>query len=111
MNTTLWYPAFLILIVLIISAALLQVLQRWRGTRSNSAELQLRASLILGPKERIALIEVAGQWLVLGVSSGQINTLLTVAAPTTPNETQAKSVINSPDSPAQDWLAQHKPQP
>ena len=80
MNGIIWQTSWWLGLVLLLAAALIYWTPRRRGGRQPST-LRLRDSLALGPRERIALIEVAGQWLVLGITAGQIQTLLTIAAP------------------------------
>ncbi|PHM61075.1 flagellar biosynthetic protein FliO [Xenorhabdus ishibashii] len=43
--------------------------------------LNVKASCSLGPKERVVVVEVEGNWLVLGVTSQQINMLHQMPAP------------------------------
>ncbi|KAB8035665.1 flagellar biosynthetic protein FliO [Janthinobacterium aquaticum] len=44
----------------------------------NSNKMRVISSLNLGGRERIVLIEVADQWIVVGASPGRINALATV---------------------------------
>lgn len=44
----------------------------------NSNKMRVVSSLNLGGRERIVLIEVADQWIVVGASPGRINALATV---------------------------------
>lgn len=55
----------------------------------------------LGPRERVVVLEVAGRWLVVGVSPGQMTALgevPAVLAEQTPEVDTSSSVINSQDS-------------
>ncbi len=37
--------------------------------------MHIEATLAVGPRERVVLMEVGGQWLLLGVAQGRVNTL------------------------------------
>ncbi|MDC9613134.1 flagellar biosynthetic protein FliO [Xenorhabdus khoisanae] len=52
------------------------------GKNKNHRLLNVKASCSLGPKERIVVVEVEDNWLVLGVTSQQINMLHQMPAPT-----------------------------
>ncbi|PHM48285.1 flagellar biosynthetic protein FliO [Xenorhabdus miraniensis] len=47
----------------------------------NHRLLNVKASCSLGPKERVVVVEVEDNWLVLGVTSQQINMLHQMPAP------------------------------
>jgi flagellar protein FliO/FliZ len=62
--------------------ALAWLLRRVQGFRAGGAgALQLRAGLQVGPKERVLLIRAGDKHLLLGVSSGQVRTLLVFDQP------------------------------
>ncbi|GER20007.1 flagellar biosynthetic protein FliO [Variovorax boronicumulans] len=42
------------------------------------------STAMVGPRERVVVVDVAGQWLVLGVTSNQVRTLHTLPAQATP---------------------------
>ncbi|TSD61568.1 flagellar biosynthetic protein FliO [Variovorax sp. KBS0712] len=42
------------------------------------------STAMVGPRERVVVVNVAGQWLVLGVTSSQVRTLHTLPAQATP---------------------------
>lgn len=44
----------------------------------GNAQLRLLSTLSLGGRERIMLIEVADQWIVVGASPGRLNALATM---------------------------------
>ncbi len=44
------------------------------GPTSN-ATVRVIAAASVGPRERVAVVEVGGQWLVLGVAPGSVNLL------------------------------------
>lgn len=41
---------------------------------------QVHASLGVGPRERVVLVELGGEWLLLGVAPGRVNLLKTLDA-------------------------------
>lgn len=62
--------------VLAVIFALAWVARRMqRGGLRGAAVLRAHASLSLGPRERAVLVEAAGQYLLLGVASGQVRVL------------------------------------
>jgi flagellar protein FliO/FliZ len=71
-----------LLLVLGLIVALAWLLKRLPGSgfRAN-AGMKLIASLILGPKERIVVVEVNGEQLLLGVSAGGISMLHHLSEP------------------------------
>jgi flagellar protein FliO/FliZ len=62
--------------VLALLAALAWAMKRY-GPRSSgtSATLRMVGSLSLGGRERILIIEVADQWIVVGAAPGRVNAL------------------------------------
>jgi flagellar protein FliO/FliZ len=62
--------------VLALLAALAWAMKRY-GPRSSSpnATLRLVGSLSLGGRERILIVEVADQWIVVGAAPGRVNAL------------------------------------
>lgn len=101
--TTAFLQALLPLsLVLALIAAAAWLLQRITKPKSGKAALlNIQAAISVGPRERVVLLEVAGQWLVLGVAPGQVNTLLTLPAQDVPD-----FKINSSES-AQSWLERY----
>ena len=67
--------------------------------------MTVKASLSVGPRERVVLLEVAGQWLVIGVTSGQINSLLTLPAQSI---NESESLIQDKAGFAQSWLERYR---
>lgn len=65
-----------VLIVIWGCAYLLRKLQTVRGGHSNL--IQLKAISSLGPREKVALIEVSGQLILVGVAAGQVNHIATL---------------------------------
>ncbi|MDA8095399.1 MAG: flagellar biosynthetic protein FliO [Betaproteobacteria bacterium] len=50
--------------------------QKWAG-----GALRVVGGLLVGPKERVVLIEIGETWLVLGVAPGRVNALYTLPKP------------------------------
>jgi flagellar protein FliO/FliZ len=99
-----------LLLVLGLIAGAAWLLQRLTKRNSNHPTLlTIQAAISVGPRERVVLLEVAGQWLVLGVAPGQVSTLLTLPSPpvTSTNTTQA-TPIATPLELAQSWLERYR---
>ncbi|MDX7988728.1 flagellar biosynthetic protein FliO [Xenorhabdus sp. 12] len=56
--------------------------------------LNVKASCSLGPKERVVVVEIEDNWLVLGVTSQQINMLHQMPAP--PESEEKDTVLKVP---------------
>ena len=61
------------------------------GTPSAGATIRIIATQALGQRERVVLVEIADQWLVLGVAPGQVNALSTLPKGTLPPRMEATS--------------------
>jgi flagellar protein FliO/FliZ len=73
---------FALLLVLGLIVGLGWLLKRMPGSGFRpAAGLKLVASLPLGPKERVVVVEVNGEQLLLGVAAGGIRTLRTLPEP------------------------------
>jgi len=73
--------SLLMVVGLIIVSAF--VLKRFNIAQQNTKELKVVANLSLGAKERVVVVQVGEQQLVLGVTSQHINLLDTLAEPIT----------------------------
>jgi flagellar protein FliO/FliZ len=62
------------------------------GAPSAGSAIRVLASQAIGQRERVVLVEVADQWLVLGVAPGQVNGLATLPK----GELPVRSVASSP---------------
>ncbi len=62
--------------------------------------LRVRGSALLGPRERVVVVEVEGTWLVLGVTPGQVSKLHELPAP------PAAALADSPDPSLEGSFAQ-----
>jgi len=70
---------FALVLVLAVLAALAWFLKRY-GPRAGGATANLRVvgSLSLGGRERLLVVEVGNQWIVVGASPGRVNALATM---------------------------------
>jgi flagellar biosynthetic protein FliO len=68
-----------LIVVLGVLGALAWFLKRY-GPKAGggSANLRVVGSLNLGGRERLLVVEVGGQWIVVGASPGRINALATM---------------------------------
>lgn len=72
----------LILVIIFIASALLKRLQLRR--QPGGSRLEVISATAVGPRERVVVVQVESQWLVLGVASGQVNKLHEMPAPSEP---------------------------
>ncbi len=69
--------ALVIVLIAVFAAALL--VKRLRGfTGGGSDGIEVVSQALVGPKERVVIVRVAGNRLLLGVASGQVNLLQTL---------------------------------
>lgn len=81
---------FALLLVLGLIVGLGWLLKRMPGSGFRpAAGLKLVASLPLGPKERVVVVEVNGEQLLLGVTAGGISTLHALPEPLPPTPAAA----------------------
>lgn len=67
----------LVIGILFLAAYLLRKLNGGRGF-GNSGPLRVVGGLVIGPRERIVLVEIGDEWIVVGLAPGQIQTLHTL---------------------------------
>ena len=80
----------LIIGLLFLGAFALRKLNGGRGF-GNSGPMRVVGGLMIGPRERIVMIEVGESWIVIGIVPGQIKTLHTLPKgelPATPGVTK-----------------------
>ena len=71
---------FALCLVLGLLACLAWFLKRYGPkAQAGSANVHLVGSLSLGGRERILVVEVGDQWIVVGASPGRVNALATMA--------------------------------
>lgn len=75
MTPTLQSMATMVLVVIALGAALWFVNRLQKGKINQSALLNARAQMMVGPRERVVLLEVGEHWILVGVSSGHVRAL------------------------------------
>ncbi|NWG86609.1 MAG: flagellar biosynthetic protein FliO [Hydrogenophilaceae bacterium] len=88
------FQTFLALVVVLgILYAFLWLLRRYAPAQTGAqGVVKVVGGVMLGPREKVVVVEVGETWLLLGVAPGQVNTLHTLAKP----EGYAASPIGSP---------------
>ncbi|WP_461309211.1 flagellar biosynthetic protein FliO [Azonexus hydrophilus] len=76
----------LLLIVGLLLAAAWAARKVAGGKAFGQGNLKVVSGIALGPKERIVLVEVEDQWLVIGIVPGQIRTLHRLPRGSTPGD-------------------------
>ncbi|RTL00537.1 MAG: flagellar biosynthetic protein FliO [Neisseriaceae bacterium] len=71
------------------------------GAFSGAGGLRVVGGVLVGPKERLVVVEFGSDWLLLGVTAGQVSLLQTLPKPA---ESDAASIASSPQF--SDWLKQ-----
>jgi len=99
---------FALLLVLGLLAALAWAAKRY-GPRltGNSANVRLVGALNIGGRERIMVVEVGDQWIVVGASPGRVNALATMPRQEAPAGVQSGATLAGDTLPAtnfSDWL-------
>ena len=79
-SSSLLQTLFALIFIIVLLFALVFVLRRFTNLKTFGAKgpMRVAGALMIGPKERILLIEVDNTWLVVGVVPGQIKTLHTL---------------------------------
>jgi flagellar protein FliO/FliZ len=67
--------AFGLAVVIVLLFASLWLLRRLSAPRGNGAALKVLGAAAVGPRERVVLVEVGDEVLVLGVAPGQVTKL------------------------------------
>ena len=96
-----------LMLVLGLLAALAWVLKRW-GPRGqvNAGGLRIVSALNLGGRERIIVVEVGDQWIVVGASPGRVNALATMPRQESAAAPATLAPHAAPASSFSDWLKQ-----
>ena len=79
----------MLLLVLALLVLVLWVLRKYSGHHAAGGKpgmIRTRASMSLGPRERIALVEVLGERFLIGITSQQISFLTRIEADLPPEE-------------------------
>ena len=79
------------------------LLQRLNGNRAGSSgAVRIVGGVSVGSRERVLVLEVGEQWIVVGVGAGRVNALSTM-----PRQDNADAVLPAPAlSPFASWLRQ-----
>lgn len=98
--------ALVLVLVVALIAGMAWLLRRLGVTRNGAGStIRVVSGLTLSNRERILVLEIAGQWIVVGVSPGGINTLATL-----PRQEQPESIGMNQAAPADNnfalWLKQ-----
>lgn len=93
-----------LLIVLALIAVLAWCARRFGIVKSGAqGSVRVVAGTSVGPRERVAVVEVGGQWLVLGVAAGSVNLLASLPAEVI-SQTAAQTAAPKQTAPFADWL-------
>ncbi len=101
----------LLLVLAMIGGLAWAVARLGRLRPASNATVRVVAAASVGPRERVAVVEVGGQWLVLGVAPGSVNLLDKTVAPAVapdiagmPGKTAASAAALPPLPPFAAWL-------
>jgi len=85
-----------LLFVLALIAACAWVAKRVGPVRAgNNAAIKFVSSQSVGGRDRVVIVEVNNQWLVLGVSPGRVNTLSQMAKPEQALEAASSGTVST----------------
>jgi flagellar protein FliO/FliZ len=94
-----------LLFVLALIAACAWVARRIGPVRAgNGAAIKFVSSQSVGGRDRVVIVEVNNQWLVLGVSPGRVNTLSQMAKPESVAPEAVSSTASGAKPPFAAWL-------
>jgi flagellar protein FliO/FliZ len=80
---SLFQVLFGLVVVLGLMGGLAWLLKRHGGVRMNAAApVKIVGGIPIGNREKILVVEVADQWIVVGVAPGRVSTLATMPRPT-----------------------------
>ncbi|MFN0313502.1 MAG: flagellar biosynthetic protein FliO [Burkholderiales bacterium] len=91
---------FALAVVLGVIGLFAWVLRRMsQGQHFGGGLLKIRGGVMLGPKERVVLLEVADTWIVVGVGAGQVTALHSMPRPagsdSLPSDAPSPGTFNS----------------
>jgi flagellar protein FliO/FliZ len=70
-----------LLLVIAVVFMLAYLMRRFNVTQSGTSNIKVIASMMAGAKERVIVIEVAGEQHLLGITAHNINHLVTLSSP------------------------------
>lgn len=82
----------------------LWLIKKLSAPHGAAAGLRVLGAVPVGPRERVVLVEVGGQVLVLGVTPTNVRTLHTLPADTLQNTSPGAPPISGPFGDFQGWL-------
>jgi flagellar biosynthetic protein FliO len=91
---------FFVLSIIVVAA---MVLKRFNLVQTPSSQLSVVATLPLSTKERLMVIQVGEQQLLLGVTAQQITHLATLAQPIAPNKPLSEGL----NAQLKKWVTKH----
>ena len=71
------------------------------GSLAGAGGLKVVGGVLVGPKERVVLLEFGDSWLLLGVTAGQVSLLQSIPRP---DNTDTSQSLSSPQF--SDWMKQ-----
>lgn len=75
-SASLLQTALALVFVLLSIVAVAWLLRRWQRPGGGAlSSMHVKGQLMVGPRERVVLIEVGDQWIVAGVASGSVQPL------------------------------------
>lgn len=80
-GTSIWQMGLGLILVLLVIFALAWLMKRVTGIQGVKSHIKVISAVNVGAKERAVLVEVAGEQLLLGVTSGQVNLLYKLDKP------------------------------
>ncbi len=104
---TLLQTIFALVLVLALLAALAWLAKRYGPKIAGGGNLRMVGSLNIGGRERIMVVEVGDQWIVVGASPGRINALATMPKQEAGVQSTAALAGHAPSAASfSDWLKQ-----
>ena len=86
-GSSVWQMALGLLLVLAVIFLLAWLMRRVTGIQGSKQHIKILSAVNVGTRERAVLVEVAGEQLLLGVASGQVNLLHKIASPVVDDST------------------------
>ncbi|GGI16340.1 flagellar biosynthetic protein FliO [Oxalicibacterium faecigallinarum] len=92
---------FGLIVVLALMALLAWVLRRFNASKVlGNSDIRIVGGVSVGTRERVVVVEIADQWIVVGVAPGRVNALATMTKQETSIATDAEPAKNFSN-----WLA------
>ncbi len=96
-----------LLVVLALMAAAAWVLRRFNTAKGNNlAQIKIIGGVGVGNRERVVVVEIADQWIVVGVAPGRVNALATMPKQESKQETTLVTADAPPSKNFSSWLTQ-----